>query len=234
VILLRASGRDVAADRRTTTDVQDPTARHPAAGILRTDVMPAELPTGVAGPACLPIITPTKTTSTPLVTNGPGGTNAIYTLSVSNAAGLGTAIGLNVSDVLPAGFTYASTGGIVLSGGANRTSISDPTAGDPIPSWGVFELPGGGQIEITFTVDVASTVPDGTYQNPATASYLDPQRSTLGGTTSSGYDPSSSLGDVTVVRRRITNTATQSLTPISTDTPPPTPATRRHRRRATR
>ena len=169
------------------------------AGVVSTTVTDGQVTTGISGVLCLPILTTTKTTSTPAVVNGPGGTSATYAINVTNAAGLGTAIGLSISDLLPSGFTYASTTSVTLTGGATRSPVTNPTVGDSNPTWSEFQLPGGGGIEIVFAVDIASTVADGTYQNPATATYLDPQRSTSGGTTSSSYDSGSSTGeDVTV------------------------------------
>jgi len=169
------------------------------AGVVSTTVTDGQVTTGISGVLCLPILTTTKTTSTPAVVNGPGGTSATYAINVTNAAGLGTAIGLSISDLLPSGFTYASTTSVTLTGGATRSPVTNPTVGDSNPTWSEFQLPGGGGIEIVFAVEIASTVADGTYQNPATATYLDPQRSTSGGTTSSSYDSGSSTGeDVTV------------------------------------
>lgn len=168
-------------------------------GIVRTDVSDAELTTSIAGAACLPVLTTIKTTSTPVVINTPTGTTAIYTINVTNATGLGTALQVRISDTLPAGFSYASTDAIVLSGGASRTTIEDPSPGHATPTWGVFMLPGGGSITITFTVNIASGVPDGTYQNPAGATYSDPERLAPDGTVTAAYDPASSTGeDVTV------------------------------------
>jgi uncharacterized repeat protein (TIGR01451 family) len=48
-------------------------------------------------------------------------------------------------------------------------------------------------------VNIAPATPNGTYQNPARAIYLDPARTTVGGTTSAAYAPGSSTGeDVTI------------------------------------
>src|SRR5207237_695330 len=113
--------------------------------------------------------------------------------TVSNAASVPTADGVQISDVLPGGFSYASTGNVALNGGATRPSTSDPTAGATTPSWGTFSLPAGGSVAITFTVNVASSVTPGTYQNPASAT------STTAGAQITNYDPASSTAeDVTV------------------------------------
>jgi uncharacterized repeat protein (TIGR01451 family) len=71
--------------------------------------------------------------------------------------------------------------------------------GAAIPTWGTFSIPGGGSVSLTFTVSIAAATPNGTYQNPARAIYLDPARTTVGGTTSAAYAPGSSTGeDVTI------------------------------------
>ena len=86
-----------------------------------------------------------------------------------------------------------------LAGGATRVTTVNPTAGTSTPAWGTFDIPGGGQVQITFSVNIASTVAPGTYQNRATATYLDPTRTTTDGTTNTQYDPASSTGeDITV------------------------------------
>ena len=148
---------------------------------------------------CVPQITVVKTTSTPTIVNGPSGTTASYTLTITNTAGLSTATQVAVLDTLPTGFTFASTGTIVFSGGATRPSTTNPTVGDVVPSWSTFTIPSGGSVTIPFTANVASTVTAGTYQNPATSRYLDAKRTTAAGTTTSTYIASGSTGeDVTV------------------------------------
>jgi LPXTG-site transpeptidase (sortase) family protein len=199
VILLSAAatGTNVSGGiNGTSTTALDPYGAQPGnPGIVRTNVVSGELPTAIAGAPCIPTLTTVKTTSTPNITNTPTGTSATYTIEVANAAGLGTAINLSISDTLPVGFTYASTDSVTLGGGATRPSTNNPIAGDANPTWGSFSIPGGGLVSITFTVDVASTVPNGTYQNPALATYSDPTRTTPGGTTSAAYDPASSTGE---------------------------------------
>ena len=133
------------------------------------------------------MLTTTKTTSTPNVNNTVGGTTATYSITVSNAAGTGSAIGISISDALPAGFTYASTGSVALNGGATRPATVNPVVGATNPAFGTFTIPGAGSVVITFTVNIAASVAPGTYNNPATATYLDPTRTTVGGTISAGY-----------------------------------------------
>jgi LPXTG-site transpeptidase (sortase) family protein len=218
-VVLLSSGTNVTADASggaagtTTTAASNFGAQPGAAGVVSSTVTPGDIPTGISGILCLPELTVTKTTSTPLVVNGPSGTSATYTITVTNNPTRGTAINLSISDNLPSDFTFASTTSVSLSGGATRPSTADPTAGDTDPTWGTFEIPGGGQIEITFVVNIAPSVLDGTYDNPALTTYADPQRTTSGGTTSASYDSASSSGeDVTVVSQNPALDVTKSET----------------------
>ncbi|HSS60120.1 MAG TPA: sortase [Candidatus Limnocylindrales bacterium] len=155
-------------------------------GLVQTTTVGA-IPGSSSGAECLPTLTTTKTTSTPDVTNTVAGTTATYSITVSNAANVGSAISVAISDALPGGFTYASTGSVVLNGGATRPATVNPVIGDTNPTWGTFTIPGSGSVVITFTVAVAASVAPGTYNNPATSTYADPTRTTPGGTTSATY-----------------------------------------------
>jgi uncharacterized repeat protein (TIGR01451 family) len=155
------------------------------------------------GTECGPVLTPTKVTSPTVgpvsINNTPSGTTATYSITVSNAALRSTATNVAISDPLPSGFSYASTGTILLNGGATRSAPSNPTVGATTPIWGTFAIPAGGSVSIPFTVNIAASVPSGTYQNPATATYLDPTRTVVTGTTSASYNAASSTGeDVTI------------------------------------
>jgi uncharacterized repeat protein (TIGR01451 family) len=72
-------------------------------------------PTGAAAPnACNPNLTVTKATSTPTIATAI--TQATYTITVSNAAGVGAAIGADVVDnALPPGWTFASTSSVTFT-----------------------------------------------------------------------------------------------------------------------
>jgi uncharacterized repeat protein (TIGR01451 family) len=171
----------------------------------------SDVPGANAGAQCLPIITTTKTTSTPTVINSPAGTTATYAIVVSNAANRGTAINLAISDTLPGSFTYSSTVSVTLAGGATRPSTINPAAGAAAPSWSSFSIPGGGSVTLTFIAQIASTVGAGTYQNPAAATYADPTRTAAAGTVIASYDPASSSGeDVAVTVRDLTITKSHS------------------------
>lgn len=205
-----------------TTTASDTYGAQPGnPGTTNISTTPSLVTNGISGAACLPTPSTVKTTSTPVVTQTASGTTGTYTIQVTNPAGLGTALGFTISDNLPAGFTYAATNAITLSGGAVRTTTSDPSVGSASPAWGVFDIPGGGTVQITFNVNIDASVPSGTYQNPATAAYTDPTRTTPGGTTSSNYDPNSSTGEDIEVQAS-TPTPTATSTPVDTLTPTPT------------
>lgn len=105
-----------------------------------------------------------KDTSTPSVVVG-GSAN--YSIVITNT-GTTPLTGAVVSDVLPTGFTYASTGTIVTTGaGTTRTSTSTPNVGDTSLSWGAWTIVPGGSVTIPFTVNIGLAVTPGTYDNTA-------------------------------------------------------------------
>ncbi|MEI6063425.1 MAG: hypothetical protein WCQ26_02425, partial [Pseudanabaena sp. ELA748] len=167
-------------------------------GIVQSTTIPAaEVKPGAL---CLPSLTVTKTTSTPTVIKLPSVTaTATYTITTTNPvtspATSGNAINVAISDALPTNFTYASTASITPTGGATRTTVTDPTIGDTNPTWGSFTIPSGGQVQITFNVTIGAAATLGTYQNPATATYTDPIRVSPATTTTSSYIPASSTGE---------------------------------------
>ena len=103
--------------------------------------------------------------SDPVVEPGGEVTYQIAVVNTDNAA----ATGVFMWDGLPTGFTYASTDFISRTGGASRTSVSDPTPGDTTPLWGYWTIPSGGSVTIIFIADVGSDVGPGTYDNWAYA-----------------------------------------------------------------
>ncbi len=183
----------------TTTTAADPYGATAGANGQSLTITPTQVSGVSSGSQCVPALTVTKTTSTPTVNNGPSGTTATYSIVVSNAANRNAATTLAISDTLPSNFTYASTGSVTLAGGATRPSTTNPNAGDAVPAWSTFTIPGGASVTITFTSNIASSV-SGVQQNPATATYLDPARTTANGTTTASYNSASSTGeDVNVV-----------------------------------
>jgi len=178
----------------TLSDAYGSTDGNP--GAVQTTTAGA-IPGSSSGAECLPVLTVAKSTSTPSVINSSAGTTATYSITVSNTINTSPATNLSVADALPTGFTYAATVGVVLSAGATRPATVNPVAGDTNPTFGTFTIPGGGSVVITFTVNIASTVAPGTYNNPAAATYLNPTRTTTTGTTSTSY-PGGGLDRVTV------------------------------------
>jgi LPXTG-site transpeptidase (sortase) family protein len=179
----------------TLNDAYGSTDGNPGA-VLTT--APATIPGSSSGGECVAALTVTKTTTTPAVTNTSAGTAARYTITVSNGANVSPATGVGIADALPAGFTYATTVGVVLGGGATRPAAVNPAAGAANPTFGTFSIPAAGSVVITFTVNIAASVVPGTYSNPAAATYLDPARTTVSGTASSTY-PGGGVERVTLI-----------------------------------
>lgn len=126
-----------------------------------------QAPLNITGPPAN--LTVTKTTSTPVVINtGAVGMQAIYTITVSNAVTKCAATGVSITDVLPSGFTYASTGAMTFTGSpasAARSGGTNPTVGATNPTWTGFTIPGGGSVTLTFTANIAAGTADNTYYN---------------------------------------------------------------------
>lgn len=173
-------------------------------GVVNTSINPTAIQGTDSGTECVPVLTVTKSTSTPTVNLGPTGATATYAITVSNAANRAAATQLIISDALPQpvanGFTFASTTSVALAGGATRPSTTNPAAAAIDPQWSQFTIPGGGSVVLTFVTNIAATVPSATYQNPALATYLDPVRTISTGTKTAAYDSASSTNeDVKVV-----------------------------------
>lgn len=163
-----------------------------ASGTYIASVNGGTLPGISPSSLCIPQLTVTKTTSTASVTAG--GT-ATYTVTVTNAAGRDTARSIVLSDTLPAGMTFASGTPPTLLGGATFDGTVLPAVGDAIVRGGVFAIPGGAQVTATFTVNVAGRAAPGVRQNGAVATYLDPERTIVAGTTTAIYNSASSPGE---------------------------------------
>ncbi len=75
-----------------------------------------------------------------------------------------------VTDVLPAGFTYARTTSVTgVNGAVTRTSTQDPASGSSAPSFGTWTIDGGTTLRIVFVANIAANVPGGVYENPVSA-----------------------------------------------------------------
>jgi uncharacterized repeat protein (TIGR01451 family) len=132
------------------------------------DNAPAQAATAIGAPN----LVVSKLAVTPNVVNSSNGTSATYTIAVTNNGT--TAAGVQLSDTLPAGFTFRSSSIPLLWGGATRTTLADPSVGAAVPTWGTFNLPGGAGVTITFVADIAAAVVNGKYDNSASASSVTP------------------------------------------------------------
>jgi len=148
---------------------------------------------------CSPQLSVQKSAGTPeRFVNSAEGT---YSIQVQNGSGRGDALDVQVSDpALPSTFRYVRTRSIVLTGGASRSSVSDPAVGSAAPVWGSFTLPGGSSVTVTFDVTL-NNPPVGRYDNSAAADAPDPARTVATGRTTVSYDgtaATASADDVTV------------------------------------
>ncbi len=162
------------------------------AGGAATTVSNAALPANPGGlPAnCLPALTTSKITSTPAAstsTSPPGTTS--YSIVVANAAGKGDARAITLYDPsLPGGtatvanpplpsFSISAAPAACTLGA--RTAVVDPANGATSTfTASAFTLPGGCTLTYTFTVNLPTTLPNGTYNNSAVAWFVDPSVST--------------------------------------------------------
>jgi mucin-19 len=163
-------------------------------------------PLNITGPT--PAMVVTKTTSTPVVINSGSGMQALYTIVVSNATGKCAATGVNIADVLPAGFTYASTGAIAFTGSpaaASRPSGSNPAAGATNPVWSGFVIPAGTSVSLSFTANIANATLNGIYNNSASATAAE------SGTTVANFGPGA---PVQLASARLTKAFTPALIPV--------------------
>ncbi len=171
----------------------------PSLGINAVGDVPGVPP----GAAVVPVLTVTKRT---LLASLEAGESLQYELEVVNAAGRAPATGVALrDDALPVGFSFVRLEGVTLAGGA--TGSVTPEIGGPgnAPTFGVagdaargFTLPALGRVTLRFTVAVGPQTAGGTYQNPASASYLDPARTVENGLALTRYDAAQTLEDVTV------------------------------------
>jgi uncharacterized repeat protein (TIGR01451 family) len=203
----------------TTTTAADAYGSTAGAAGSSITITASSVPGASSGAQCVPVLTVVKTTSTPTVINTPTGVAATYKIGATNAASVSDAQTVALSDLLPAGFTYASTTSITLTGGATRPTTSDPAVGATNPSFGSFNIPASGKVQIIFTVTIAASVVTATYQNPGTATYLDPKRTTNTGTTTAVYDPASSTGEDVAVTAAPSVALVKSVSPGGTQSP---------------
>ena len=101
-----------------------------------------------------------KSTSTPYRRTGE---LAAYQLRVENT-GATNALGVQVTDLLPPGFSYDSTIAMQINGSA-VVPAQVPVVGDAFPSWGLFTVPAGQTLIIDFLALVGADTGPATYDN---------------------------------------------------------------------
>ena len=160
-----------------------------AGGVANVNFSGAQFPNPNS---CYPQLTVAKSTTTPLLST-PADTIAQYIVSISNAAGVGAAVGVSLNDVLPTPFTLNGTTAAAAFGngslGPNPAAATGPTNVTIGTTGGTvansFFIPPGGVVTLTFLINL-NNAPTGLYENSATTSYSDPTRAVAGGAVSPG------------------------------------------------
>jgi uncharacterized repeat protein (TIGR01451 family) len=161
-------------------------------------------------PNCLPNVTVSKRTTTPIVTF-PNSNTAVYVITLSNT-GPGAALGTILQDTLQAPFQYAPATaplnqiGLAYAAGAagpasptTGTGTQTFTVGTPGSAATTFYVPPSGTVTFTVTVVIngGGSTPtfDLPYQNTVTASFLDPFRTVTNSQVSPGqsYDGTTTI-----------------------------------------
>jgi uncharacterized repeat protein (TIGR01451 family) len=142
--------------------------------------------------SCYPQLTVDKITTTPSLST-PADTTGQYTIRITNALGVGAAVGVAIADTLPVPFTLSGTTAAITYGagslGPNPANAAGPsnvtiaTAGGTVAN--SFFIPPGGVVTATFVINL-NNAPTGLYQNSATTSYSDPTRAAAGGLVTPG------------------------------------------------
>ncbi len=117
------------------------------------------------------VLTVSKTTSTPAVLNTAAGTTASYTVTVTNS-GSAAATGVTLTDTLPANFNYVGGNANVTLNGTLLTNAQYSETVGVVPQWtsnpaGGFNVNAGQTLQVAFTVNIASSASDGTFNNDA-------------------------------------------------------------------
>jgi len=104
-----------------------------------------------------------KDTRTPTVV---AGGQVTYTLVLRNG-GSQALTNVVVSDTLPVGFTYVRSSTVQVN--TLRPTTTNPIVGTSQPLWRAWTIGAGGALTVTLTVNVASAVSGGGYDNTASA-----------------------------------------------------------------
>lgn len=168
IVYVRAQGADVdVAGGAKGASGTGTGARDGSVGVSGTFAV-ASMPGSPLGVGCQPVPLVGAASETPTVFRT-GGQSATWTISAINLNGRQTITGAVLAPRLPPGVALGATPATVtLTGGATRTSSTDPPAGASAPSWGTFDIPGGGAVFVTFTVPISLAA--GTYELPTALS----------------------------------------------------------------
>lgn len=170
-------------------------------GSTGTASSPGDIPGTQIGDGCKPLLTVTKSTSTPGTFDKASlPQTASYTITLTNT-GNGTARNVRISDLnLPTGFQFAS-GSMVTTNGTTSVNLggtatvnlagtataatyagmtTKPAAGATALTWGDLDMPGNSSLTISYTATITTSTTCGIKDNPAAVSYDDPTRSTVG------------------------------------------------------
>jgi uncharacterized repeat protein (TIGR01451 family) len=160
-----------------------------AGGVANVNFSGAQIPNPNS---CYPQLTVDKATTSPSRST-PADTTAEYIISITNAPGVGAAVGVSLSDLLPTPFTLSGTTAAIVYGGGSLgpnpaaatgpTTVVIGTAGGTTAN--SFFIPPSGVVTATFLVNL-NNAPSGLYQNSATTNYSDPTRAVAGGTVTPG------------------------------------------------
>jgi len=181
-----------------------------------TDPDSVTVPGGGVGTTNFPYVEPLtidKDVTTPTVV---AGTQVSYQIVLRNLGGLALT-NVTLSDTLPLSFTFASA--TFAATNATRTASDDPTVGDTVPAWGAWTINPGGTVTISFVADVASDVPDGVYDNTASAN--SDQTSLIDDAGTAGQDDNTPLGGDPENDEDVTITTEADLAITKIDDPDP-------------
>jgi uncharacterized repeat protein (TIGR01451 family) len=109
-------------------------------------------------------LNPTKSTSTPQVTNGSPNNIAHYVVTVQNPVST-QAVNVVITDNLSNGFTYVAGSTKVNFVATADATLGNPSGSSPVWSGSSLNIPANTSLTLEFDAAVASSVPNGSYEN---------------------------------------------------------------------
>lgn len=181
-----------------------------------TDPDSVSVPGGGVGTTNFPYVEPLTIDKDVTTPNVLAGEQVSYQIVLRNIGGLALT-NVTVSDTLPLSFTFASA--TFGATNATRTTSSDPTVGDTVPTWGAWTINPGGSVTISFVADIASDVPAGLYDNTASAD--SDQTGLIDDNGTAGQDANTPLGGDPENDEDVTITTQADLAITKIDDPDP-------------